>query len=40
MLVREYITALPAESELAREINRARAALARQAEARRMARKK
>ena len=40
LLVREYITALPAESELAREINRARAALARQAEARRMARKK
>ena len=40
MLVREYITALPAESELAREVNRARAVLARQAEARRMARRK
>jgi predicted nuclease of restriction endonuclease-like (RecB) superfamily len=40
MLIREYITALPPESELAREINRARAALARQVEVRRMARRK
>ena len=32
MLVREYLTALPAESELAREVNRARGVLVRQAE--------
>lgn len=35
LLVREYLTALPAESELAHEVNRAREALVRQAEARR-----
>jgi predicted nuclease of restriction endonuclease-like (RecB) superfamily len=40
MLVREYLTALPPESELAHEINRARAVLVRQVEARRQARKK
>jgi predicted nuclease of restriction endonuclease-like (RecB) superfamily len=40
MLVREYLTALPPESELAREVNRARAVLVRQVEARRMARRK
>jgi hypothetical protein len=40
MLVREYLTALPAESELAREVNRARGVLVRQAESRRMARGK
>jgi predicted nuclease of restriction endonuclease-like (RecB) superfamily len=40
MLVREYLTALPPESELAREINRAREALVRQVEARRLARGK
>jgi predicted nuclease of restriction endonuclease-like (RecB) superfamily len=40
MLVREYLTALPSESELAREVNRAREVLVRQVEARRMARKK
>lgn len=40
LLVREYLTALPAESELAREVNRARAALVRHAEMRRMARRK
>jgi len=40
MLVREYLTALPPESELAHEINHARAVLVRQVEARRQARKK
>lgn len=40
MLVREYLTALPPESELAREVNRAREVLVRQVEARRMARRK
>jgi len=40
MLVREYLTALPAESELAREVNRARKTLVRQVEARRVARGK
>jgi len=40
LLVREYLTALPAESELAHEIKRARAALMRQAEERRFARGK
>src|SRR4029077_11189945 len=40
MLVREYLTALPAESELAREVNRVRAVLVRQAEARRLVRGK
>jgi len=35
LLVREYLTALPAESELAHEVNRAREAFVRQAEARR-----
>ncbi len=40
MLVREYLTALPPELELAREVNRAREALVRQAEARRQARRK
>jgi len=40
MLVREYLTALPPESELAQEINRARAVLIRQAEARRLAGRK
>src|SRR2546422_8235986 len=40
MLVREYLTALPAESELAHEINRARAVLIRQAEVRRLAGRK
>ena len=40
MLVREYLTALPPESELAREVNRARAVLERQVEARRMVRRK
>jgi hypothetical protein len=38
LLVREYLTPLSLESELAREINRARAVLMRQAEARRLAR--
>ena len=38
MLVREYLTALPPESELAREISRAREVLVRQVEARRLAR--
>jgi hypothetical protein len=36
LLVREYLTPLSLESELAREINRARAVLMRQAEARRL----
>lgn len=40
LLVREYLTALPAESELAREVNRARAVLVRHVEMRRMARRK
>lgn len=40
MLVREYLTALPPESELAQEVNRAREVLVRQVEARRMARRK
>ena len=40
MLVREYLTALPPESELAREVSRAREVLLRQVEARRMTRKK
>ena len=40
MLVREYLTALPPESELAREVNRARGVLVRQVEARRLARRK
>ena len=40
MLVREYLTALPPESELAHEINRARAVLIRQAEVRRLAGRK
>ena len=40
LLVREYLTALPPESELAREINRARAVLVRHVEMRRMARGK
>jgi len=40
MLVREYLTALPPESELAREVNRVREVLVRQAEARRMAKEK
>ena len=40
MLVREYLTALPPESELAQEINRARAVLIRQAEVRRLAGRK
>jgi predicted nuclease of restriction endonuclease-like (RecB) superfamily len=40
MLVREYLTTLPPESELAREVNRAREALVRQVEARRLARGK
>jgi len=40
MLVREYLTALPAESDLAHEVNRARSVLVRQAESRRMARRK
>jgi predicted nuclease of restriction endonuclease-like (RecB) superfamily len=35
MLVREYLTTLPTELELAREVNRAREVLVRQAEARR-----
>jgi len=39
MLVREYLTALPPESELAREVNRAREVLVRQAEVRRQARR-
>lgn len=40
MLVREYLTALPAESDLAREVNRARSVLVRQIESRRAARRK
>ena len=40
MLVREYLTALPAESQLALEIKRARAILVRQVEERRLARGK
>jgi predicted nuclease of restriction endonuclease-like (RecB) superfamily len=40
LLVREYLTALPPESELAREVNRARTVLVRHVEARRMARRK
>jgi len=40
MLVREYLTALPPESALAKEVNRARIILVRQAELRRMNRKK
>ncbi|MBC8095565.1 MAG: DUF1016 family protein [Akkermansiaceae bacterium] len=40
LLVREYLTASPAESELAFEVNRARAVLVRHVEARRMARRK
>jgi hypothetical protein len=40
MLVREYLTALPPESELAREVNRVRGVLVRQAESRRLARSK
>ncbi len=38
MLVREYLTALPPELELAREVNRAREVLVRQVETRRLAR--
>jgi predicted nuclease of restriction endonuclease-like (RecB) superfamily len=40
LLVREYLTALPPESELAREVNRARAVLVRHVEMRRAARRK
>lgn len=40
MLVREYLTALPPEAQLAREVNRAREVLLRQVEARRMTSKK
>jgi predicted nuclease of restriction endonuclease-like (RecB) superfamily len=40
LLVREYLTALPPEAELAREVNRAREVLVHQVEARRLARKK
>ena len=40
LLVREYLTALPKESELAAEVNRAREVLVRQVELRRMARGK
>ena len=40
LLIREYLTALPPDSELAREVNRAREVLVRQVEARGMARRK
>jgi predicted nuclease of restriction endonuclease-like (RecB) superfamily len=40
LLVREYLTALPPESELAEEVNRARAVLLRYVEMRRVARRK
>lgn len=40
LLVREYLTALPPELELAQEINRARAVLVRHVEMRRVARRK
>ncbi len=40
MIVREYLTALPPESTLAKEVNRARTLLVREAELRRMNRKK
>lgn len=40
MLVREYLTALPSESELAREVGRAREVLVRQVEAHRLVQRK
>jgi predicted nuclease of restriction endonuclease-like (RecB) superfamily len=40
LLVREYLTALPPEAELAQEVNRARADLVRHVEMRRVARRK